>query len=93
MLEPIKKKKKKKEKHVQGQSRNPSKTVGGVKSHLESSSIPTRHSEGSNKTFAHQETPIEMESDLPLSVSYRGMGQQWSAIWAGDLGAADLGRE
>ena len=37
--------------HIQGQSRSPSKTVGGVKPHLESSPISTRHSEGSNKTF------------------------------------------
>ena len=36
--------------HVQGQRRSPSKTVGGVKSHLESNPIPSqRHSEGSNK--------------------------------------------
>ena len=35
--------------------------------------------------------PTETEPDLPLSVSCRGMGQQWPVTGAGALGAADLG--
>ena len=34
--------------------------------------------------------PTETELELCLSVSYGGMGQQWPAIGAGALGAADL---
>ena len=50
-----------------------------------------RHSEGSNKPSAHQdsETP-ENELELCLSVSCGVMGQQWTAAGAGALGAADL---
>ena len=35
--------------------------------------------------------PIETETELCLSVSCRGMGQQWTATGAGALGATDLG--
>ena len=35
--------------------------------------------------------PTETETELCLSVSYGGMGQQWPATGAGALGAADLG--
>ena len=33
----------------------------------------------------------ETETELCLNVSFRGMGQQWAAVGAGALGAADLG--
>ena len=35
--------------------------------------------------------PTETETKLCLSVSYRGMGEQWTTAGAGTLGAADLG--
>ena len=35
--------------------------------------------------------PAETETELCLSVSCGGPGQQWSAEGAGALGAADLG--
>ena len=35
--------------------------------------------------------PTETETELCLSVSCTGTGQQWPARWAGALGAADLG--
>ena len=35
--------------------------------------------------------PTETETELCLSVSCRGPGQQWTAAGAGALGAADLG--
>ena len=53
--------------------------------------IRQRCSEGSNKPCAHQntETPTETKTELCLSVSCGGMGQQWTATWTGALGAAD----
>ena len=42
---------------------------------------------GSNKPCAHQDP----ETELCLSVSYGGMGQQWTAAGTGALGAVDLG--
>ena len=50
-----------------------------------------RRSEGSNKTLFTPGDSTETESDLPLSVSCGGTGQQWPAAGAGALGAADLG--
>ena len=49
-------------------------------------------SEGSNKPCVHQdpETPTETETELCLSVSCGGSGQQWTVAEAGALGAADL---
>ena len=35
--------------------------------------------------------PTKTETELCLSVSYGGTGQQWTAIGAGALSAADLG--
>ena len=35
--------------------------------------------------------PTETETELCLSVSCGGMGQQWTTAGAGALGAADLG--
>ena len=54
----------------------------------------THHTqEGSNKPCVHQdvETPTETEPKLCLGVSYRGMGQQWTAEGARALDAVDLG--
>ena len=43
--------------HVQGQRRSPSKTVGGVKSHLESNHIPARDARWTpTKPCTHQDT-------------------------------------
>ena len=52
-----------------------------------------KRSEGSNKLCAHQdpETPTETEPELCLSVSCRGIGQQWTTTWVGALGSVDLG--
>ena len=52
-----------------------------------------RCSEGSDKTLYAPEPrdPTETEPDLPLSVSCRGMGQQWPVTGAGAMGAVDLG--
>ena len=48
----------KKDTHVQGQRRSPNKTVGGVKSRLESNPIPARDTwRAQTKPCAHQETP------------------------------------
>ena len=38
-----------------------------------------------------QKPPQETEPDLPLSVSCRGMGQQWPSMGTGALAAADKG--
>jgi len=35
--------------------------------------------------------PTETKTELCLSISCRGTGQQWTASGAGALGAADLG--
>ena len=50
-------------------------------------------SESSNKTLCAPgpRDPTETEPDLPLSVSYGGMGQQWPVTGTGALAAADLG--
>ena len=59
--------------------------VGGAKSHLESKPIHARD------TQRAQTNPTETETDLCLSVSCGGMGQQWAAAGAESLGAVDLG--
>ena len=41
--------------HVQGQ-RNPSKTIGGVKSHLESNPIPAREAQRAQTNLVHTRT-------------------------------------
>ena len=48
--------------------------------------------EGSNKILCAPGESTETESDLPLSVSCGGTGQQWPAAGVGDLDAADLGK-
>ena len=51
-----------------------------------------RCSEGSSKACVHLDPgPSESETELCLSVSCGGAGQQWSAVGTGALGAADLG--
>ena len=57
----------------------------GTNLHLESSPIPTRDAQRA------QTNPTETETDLCLSVSCGGMGQQWAAAGAESLGAVDLG--
>ena len=81
--------------HVQGQRRRPSKTVEGVKSHLESNSIPTIDAwRAQIKPYAHQdpETPQRLNQthvwDPCLTHTCGVMGQQWPAAGAGALGAA-----
>ena len=53
---------------AQGQRRSPSKTVGGVKSHLESNIISIRDAHrAQTKPCVQQESP-ESKPDMPLSV-------------------------
>ena len=67
--------------HIQGQRRSPSKIVGGANLHLES-----------NKACAPgPRDPTETETELCLSISCGGTGQQWTDAGTGALGAADLG--
>ena len=79
--------------HVQGERRNTSKMVGGAKSHLESNPIVARMLRGLKQTLCipGPRDPTETESELCLSISCGGTGQQWVATGAGALGAADLG--
>ena len=48
-----------------------------------------RRLEGSDISCAHQEP--ETETELCLGVSWGGASQQWTAVGAEALGAADLG--
>ena len=59
---------------------------------LESNSIPARMLRGLKQTLCTPEPgdPTETETELCLSVSCGGMGQQWTAARAGALGAVDL---
>ena len=50
-------------------------------------SYPSEMHRGLKQNLVHKET----ESELCLSVSCGGRGQQWPATGAGALGAADLG--
>ena len=73
--------------HVQGQRRSPSKMVGGAKSQLESNPIPTRDAERA-QTYLYVSglrDLTETETELCVSVSWRGTGQQWTAAGAGAL--------
>ena len=65
--------------------------VGGAKSHLESNRIPSRDFVRAQKNRVHTRTQrsTETETELCLSVSCRGTGQQWTAVGAGALGAVD----
>ena len=64
------------------------RTGQDIKIHTEGRSIVRTEVE----TIAPGPTdPTETETELCLSVSCGGMGQQWTAAGAGALGAADLG--
>ena len=70
-------------------TREPPQQNGRIKPHN-----PQGCSKGSNKPCAHQRShrdPTDTETELCLSVSCRGMGQQWPAAEAGALGTADMG--
>ena len=79
--------------HIQGQRRSPGKMVGGANSHLESNAIPTKMLRGLKQTLCAPgpRDPTETETELCLSISCGGMGQQWTAKATGALGAAGLG--
>ena len=74
--------------HVQGQ-RSPSKMVGVVNQTPD----PPEMLRGLRQTLCTPGSrhPTETEPELCLSVSCRGMGQQWPATGARALGAVDLG--
>ena len=78
--------------HVQGQRRSPSKMVGGAKSHLESTPFPPEMLRGLKHTLCAPgpRNPTENETELCLSVSCVGTGQQWTATGTEVLGAVDL---
>ena len=81
---------------VQGQRRSPRKTVGvrGVKSRSELSPMPAGDAQRPQRDLVRTRTqrpPPEAETELWLSISCGGPGQQWTATGAGALGAADLG--
>ena len=80
-------------KDTQGQRRNPSKMVGGAKSHLESNPICSRDARRAQTNLVHTRTQRthETEPELCLSLSRGGTCQQWPAAGAGSLGAAVLG--
>ena len=67
--------------------------LGGVRSHLESNPISTRDAQRTQQTFCApgSRDPTETQTELCVSISCGGMGQQWPAARAGALGAADLG--
>ena len=66
--------------------------VEGVKSHLESNPLPTRHAQRAQTNLVYIRTrhPTETEPELCVSPSCKGTGQQWPATGAGALGAAAL---
>ena len=71
--------------HFQGQRRSPSKMVGLVKLCLESNPITARDTQRAqtNLVLIRPRDPTETEPELCLSVSYGGMGQQWTAAGTG----------
>ena len=79
--------------HVQGQSESPRMMVGGVKSHLESNPAPARDAQRAQTNLGWTRThrPTETQTEMCLSVSCGGMGQQWTAVGAGVLDTVDLG--
>ena len=66
--------------------------VGGAKSRLESN-IPARDIQRAqtNLVCTRTQRPTETGTELCLSVSCGGMGQQWTAAGAGAQGAAGVG--
>ena len=67
--------------------------VGGAKSHLESKPIPARDAQRAQTKLVctpGPRDPTEIETELSLCVSCGGTGQQWTAVGAGALDAADF---
>ena len=62
--------------------------VEGVNCHLESNPIPARDAQRAqtNLVCTGARDPTETETELCLSISCGGMGQQWSAAGTGALG-------
>ena len=79
--------------HIQGQRRSPSKTVRGVKSHLESNPITARDTWRLKQTLCKlgPRDPTETEPELCFNVSCGGTGQQWPAAGARTLGTVEVG--
>ena len=79
--------------HAQGQRGSPSKTIRGANSPLELNPIPTGEVRGLKQTLCAPgpRDSTEAETELCLSVSCGGTGQQWTAAGAGALGVAYLG--
>ena len=68
--------------------------VGGAKSCLESKPILARDSQSAQTNLVctpGPRDPTETETELCLGVSCGSMGQQWTAVGAAPLDAADLG--
>jgi len=64
---------------------------GGANSRLEPNSIPAKMLRGLKQFYAPgPRDPTETETELCLSISCGGMGQQWTAKVTG-CSAADLG--
>ena len=63
-----------------------------MKSRLESNPISARDAQRLKQTLCapQRRDPTETETELRLSVSCRGTGQQWPAAGAGPRGAVDL---
>ena len=81
-----------KDTHFQGQSISPSKMVGGEKFCLESNPILARDAWRAQTNLVPPSTQRpHRDRDRTVSVSFRGVGQQWTAARAGALGAVDLG--
>ena len=82
--------------HIQGQRRSPSKTIGGMNSHLESNPFLPDMLRGLKQTFCAPgpRGPTETETELCLSVSCGGMvGSDllqeqglWVWVWHNPLG-------
>ena len=73
--------------------KKPRKMVGGTKLLLDSNPIPVRDTQRTqtNLCTPGPRDPTETYTELCLSVSCGGTGQQWTAAGAGALGAVDLG--
>ena len=67
--------------------------VGGAKSRLESNPIPARDAQRAqtNLVCTKIQRRHETEPELCLSVSCRGICQQWTTAGAGALDAIDVG--
>ena len=78
--------------YVHGQKRSLSKMVGGEKLCLESNPIPARDAQRvqTNLVCTRTQRPHRDWAELCLSVSWGGMGHQWTATGTGAMGAADL---